>query len=233
MLAARPAPGWPGGPARRRDRCLLLFGFAGALRRSEACALDIADVAYHPADGLHITLTASKTDQAGRGAVIALPFGSHPLTCPVRAYLAWLEVLDRHAGGGTPAVRALLEPRAGDEAVAERRHRDHNQAARLADHPPGPLFRPINRQGHLAAAMSGAACTTCCAATPPAPACPPATTAATRCAPASPPPRPAPAPPTGRSCAKADGAPTPPSTATSACPIRSTTTSSPDSASNS
>jgi site-specific recombinase XerC len=37
------------GPAGLRDRALLLLGFAGAFRRSELVALDIADLAFTPA----------------------------------------------------------------------------------------------------------------------------------------------------------------------------------------
>ncbi len=84
MLAAL-APGLLG----QRDRALLLLGFAGAFRRSELAALDLADVA--PTDnGLVVTIRRSKTDQEGDGRKIAVPWGSSPDTCPVRAYKAWL-----------------------------------------------------------------------------------------------------------------------------------------------
>jgi integrase len=73
-----------------RDRALLLVGFAGAFRRSELVALDVADVADGP-DGLTVTLRRSKTDQEGAGRKVGIPYGSHPATCPVRAYRAWLE----------------------------------------------------------------------------------------------------------------------------------------------
>lgn len=49
----------------RRDRAILLVGFAGAFRRSELIALTIADVEFGDA-GLVITLRRSKTDSAAR-----------------------------------------------------------------------------------------------------------------------------------------------------------------------
>jgi site-specific recombinase XerD len=71
-----------------RDRALLVIGFAGGFRRSELAALHIEDVA-ETEDGLVLSLRWSKTDQEGRGSKVALPFGSHPETCPVRAFRAW------------------------------------------------------------------------------------------------------------------------------------------------
>jgi integrase len=74
-----------------RDRALLLLGFAGALRRSELVGLDVADVT-EGSDGLTVRLRRSKTDQESSGRTVGIPFGSNPVTCPVRAWLAWLEV---------------------------------------------------------------------------------------------------------------------------------------------
>jgi integrase len=74
-----------------RDRALLLVGFAGAFRRSEVVSLDVADVTFG-GDGLVVQLRRSKTDQEGLGRQVGLPFGSNPLTCPVRALRAWLDI---------------------------------------------------------------------------------------------------------------------------------------------
>lgn len=74
-----------------RDRALLLVGFAGALRRSELVALDVADIAW-PEEGLVVTIRHSKTDQEGAGAQLGIPFGADEATCPVRALRRWLEV---------------------------------------------------------------------------------------------------------------------------------------------
>jgi integrase len=75
--------------AGTRDRALLLIGFAGALRRSELVALDLDDVEDHER-GLTLHLRASKTDQEREGRRIAIPRGTDPETCPVRALRAWL-----------------------------------------------------------------------------------------------------------------------------------------------
>src|ERR1700730_16549221 len=74
-----------------RDRALLLVGFAGAFGRSELVSLDVADVTFG-GEGLIVQLRRSKTDQEAEGRKVGLPFGSNPLTCPVRSLRAWLDV---------------------------------------------------------------------------------------------------------------------------------------------
>jgi integrase len=81
----------------RRDACLILLGFASAMRRSELVALDVADVT-ETNDGLVVTVTRSKTDQEGEGRQIGIPYGSNPTTCPVRALRAWLEASEIEDG---------------------------------------------------------------------------------------------------------------------------------------
>jgi len=71
-----------------RDRALLLLGFAGAFRRSELVALDVADIERLP-EGLRVTIRRGKTDQEGHGATIAIVRGE--VACPVAAVVAWLE----------------------------------------------------------------------------------------------------------------------------------------------
>jgi integrase len=93
-----------------RDRALLLIGYAGGFRRSELAVVMVEDV-NGSNDGLVIRLKRSKTDQEGQGRDVAIPFGSSPDTCPVRAYRRWIE------------------------------------AAGLAD---GPVFREVDRHGHVA-----------------------------------------------------------------------------------
>ena len=73
----------------KRDRALLLVGFAGAFRRSELVSLNVADVTFDP-NGLTIRLRRSKTDQEGEGRKVGLPYGSNLATCPVRALQEWL-----------------------------------------------------------------------------------------------------------------------------------------------
>jgi integrase len=70
-----------------RDRALLALGFAGAFRRSELVALDMADLIEVP-DGLRIVIRRSKTDQEGAGQEVAIPRGHH--IRPVETLEAWL-----------------------------------------------------------------------------------------------------------------------------------------------
>ena len=58
----------------KRDNALLLFGFAGAFRRSEICNITLDDLEETP-DGLKVFLRQSKGDQFGQGQVVALPHG--------------------------------------------------------------------------------------------------------------------------------------------------------------
>jgi site-specific recombinase XerD len=74
-----------------RDRCLVLTGFAGAFRRSELASIYRSDLAFSDDDtGLVVHLRHSKTDQQGAGREVAIPFGEHAETCPVRALKEWL-----------------------------------------------------------------------------------------------------------------------------------------------
>jgi site-specific recombinase XerD len=82
--------GAPDNLRARRDRALLLVGFAGAFRRSELVALRHEDVCFTD-EGLVVTIPKSKTDPEGAGQTIGIPYGSHPESCPVRALDAWLE----------------------------------------------------------------------------------------------------------------------------------------------
>jgi integrase len=98
----------------RRDRALLLFGFAGALRRSELVALQVEDVAI-VAGGLRLRIARGKTDQTGQGAEIGLPRGRSVETCPVRAFEDWQVVAKRKAG---PLFRRISTAgRIGDAAL--------------------------------------------------------------------------------------------------------------------
>ena len=112
----------------RRDRALLLIGFAAALRRSELVALQVDDVVATQ-NGLRLRIRRGKTDRAGEGTELGLPRGRHAETCPVLAFEAWQAVAKRKAGplfrrvstgdtvGDTAlhpdAVRRILAHRAG------------------------------------------------------------------------------------------------------------------------
>jgi len=72
----------------KRDRALLLLGFAGGFRRSELVAVECADVVA-VRQGLAVTIRRSKTDQEGEGRCIGIPHG-RTRYCPVAAVEGWL-----------------------------------------------------------------------------------------------------------------------------------------------
>jgi site-specific recombinase XerD len=73
----------------QRDRALLLLGFAGALRRSELVALDVAHLKLSE-EGFVVTIAKSKTDQEAQGQTIAIPRVPDSPYCPVQAVLDWM-----------------------------------------------------------------------------------------------------------------------------------------------
>ena len=73
----------------KRNRAMILLGYAGAFRRSELVALDVADLDF-VGEGVKVLLRFSKTDQEGRGMVKHIPYGSTLETCPVRSLQSWL-----------------------------------------------------------------------------------------------------------------------------------------------
>lgn len=117
-LLARAIASLPDTLTGKRDRALLLIGFAAALRRSELVALQVSDVAVHR-KGIVLHIRRSKTDQAGEGADIPVPRGRG--LRPVDALEAWLAAahitegpifreIDRHGRIGAGAL--------GDRSVA-------------------------------------------------------------------------------------------------------------------
>lgn len=72
-----------------RDQLLILLGFVGALTRAELVALDIEDIKV-TRRGLEVFIKKSQTDQAGKGAIVAVPKSRHKEVCPLVAYKAWL-----------------------------------------------------------------------------------------------------------------------------------------------
>jgi integrase len=76
-----------------RDRALLLVGFAGAMRRAELVAIDLAHCAWH-VDGLVITIAPLDAPPDAAAEDVGLPYGEHPETCPVRAMAHWLATAD-------------------------------------------------------------------------------------------------------------------------------------------
>lgn len=80
-----------------RDRALLLFGFAGAFRRSELVALNTWNLEERE-EGLKVTIARSKTDQEGQGQRIAIPWQAASAYCPVQALKDWLTVAEIERG---------------------------------------------------------------------------------------------------------------------------------------
>ncbi|UVH55172.1 tyrosine-type recombinase/integrase [Variovorax paradoxus] len=92
-----------------RDRALLVVGFAGGFRRSELARLKLEDLAFD-AQGVTVTLVRSKTDQQGKGRVVALPHGPGRM-CPVKLLKAWIQQLRKQsqeeAMGALPLFRRV------------------------------------------------------------------------------------------------------------------------------
>jgi integrase len=145
--------------------------FAGALCRSELVGLDVDDVS-EGADGLTVRLRRSKTDQEGAGRTRGIPYGSNPVTCPVRAWRVWLELsgitegpafrpVDRHGHMGAtrlsgPAVALVVKRRAARAGLDPREVAGHSLRAGLATSAAaaGVAERVIaNQMGHRGTAM--------------------------------------------------------------------------------
>ena len=101
----------------KRDRALLALGFAGAFRRSELMALDVADLRDHP-EGLRVMVRRSKVDQEGQGFEKAIPHGR--FIRPVALVREWLDAAGITAG---PVFRPINKAgrveadRLGDKTV--------------------------------------------------------------------------------------------------------------------
>jgi len=96
----------PAAAADQQDRVILLFVYAGALRRSELVALDLDDITVD-ADGIRLRIARSKTDQAGAGVEVGIVFGDRPGTCPVTAWQTWRRTLTAAGITAGPAFRTV------------------------------------------------------------------------------------------------------------------------------
>ncbi|MGO6724949.1 site-specific integrase [Rhizobium ruizarguesonis] len=72
----------------KRDRAILLLGFAGAFRRSELVSITVADLTFSE-NGLDVFLPKSKTDQEGKGQSVAVLNGK--ALKPADRLKEWLE----------------------------------------------------------------------------------------------------------------------------------------------
>lgn len=106
-----------------RDRAMLLLGFAIAARRAELAGLRLRNIRDDD-NGLLVDVRVSKTEPR----TVAVPYGRHAETCPVRAWQAWREAAqiadpDRHAfrrihHTGAVQPQGLTPQRAGDLITA-------------------------------------------------------------------------------------------------------------------
>lgn len=146
LISLRPAyMAWPTAVAARRDAALLLLGFGTAARRSELVGLTVADVTVHTADGLHVRIARSKTDQDAEGAVRAVPYGRETLTCAACAVLRWrtlMDAADQDPDRPRPAAMAAARRLPG----ADRRHICTDQHPDPAD-PGRALFPAVHKTG--------------------------------------------------------------------------------------
>lgn len=142
---------WPAGVSAIRDSAVILMAFAGAFRRSELVGMDLRDVTFDRADGVHLLVRRSKTDQQGEGQIKPAPFGQAPETCVPCAVARWLNVLaatHTAARTGEPQRVAVMK------SVLSTDPSVHVCRADRLDPTPdshGPLtaalLRPINRHG--------------------------------------------------------------------------------------
>ena len=73
-----------------RNRALLLFGYAGAFRRSELAGLDRSQLHRVGNKGYRVELVKTKDDQESQGRPVGIPtFPNSPL-CPVTAIDEWM-----------------------------------------------------------------------------------------------------------------------------------------------
>lgn len=128
-----------------RDRAMILLGFVGAFRRAALVALDVSDVEMVPG-GFRVLVRRDKSDQEGRGRLVAVPRGEHPLTCPVRALEAWLDVLGRR--DGPLFVRFRAGPRSSFAKMCEFRLSAPAVALVVKERARAAGLDPANLAGH-------------------------------------------------------------------------------------
>ena len=68
----------------KRDKALILVGFAGGFRRSELVNILFEDIEF-VSEGVKILIKRSKTDQSGEGIIKAIPYFDNQEFCPVLA----------------------------------------------------------------------------------------------------------------------------------------------------
>ena len=79
-----------------RDRALLSFGWASAMRRSEIVQLNWDDITFIE-EGIIVNIKQSKTDKFGEGQKIAILNGRNQNICPVRNLKSWKDTNNHEA----------------------------------------------------------------------------------------------------------------------------------------
>jgi len=82
---------------RKKNKALILVGFAGGFRRSELVAIDYEDVDF-VTEGVKIFVRRSKTDQSGEGMTKGIPYFSNSDFCPVISLKNWIEESETKSG---------------------------------------------------------------------------------------------------------------------------------------
>lgn len=99
----------------KRDRALVLIGFATGMRRSELVSVTVENLHFKD-EGLVIDVPKSKTDQEGEGRQASVHYGDD--YCPVYAVKNWLEEADIENG---PVFRSIDRwGNVGDTALSGR-----------------------------------------------------------------------------------------------------------------
>lgn len=142
LCAAMEHDVWPVGVTSARDTLVLLLGFAAALRRSSLTDLQMRDVTYVPLDGIHVRLRRSKTDQEGRGATVAVPFGQEAATCIPCAWIRWLRLVS--ADSRSDRMRLVYDTSANPSQWV---HVCRGKLPTVAAE--SPLLRPVIKTGAI------------------------------------------------------------------------------------
>ena len=74
----------------KRDKALILVGFAGGFRRSELVSICYDDIEF-VLEGVKILIKRSKTDQSGEGIIKAIPYFDNYEFCPVKALKEYID----------------------------------------------------------------------------------------------------------------------------------------------
>lgn len=89
-----------------RDRLIIVLGWAMMARRGELARLNIADVT-EVESGLDVLVRKAKADQLAVGRKVAVPYGSDPVTCPVRLMRSWTGLLSQRGITSGPLLRRI------------------------------------------------------------------------------------------------------------------------------